>query len=128
MIFSIPPTFATQVSNDHREYCNIVNPLQDILSDPLNETEPNVEFTDFHNGTTLTIIDYGNGTLDRITETHVNKTAKLRVVNETASQLLSLPTSEEECTDYKNSTQTVIMEQQLLMGFTHTLIKERLQN
>jgi len=101
--------------------------LQDILSDPLNETEPNVEFTDFHNGTTLTIIDYGNGTLDRITETHVNKTAKLRVVNETASQLLSLPTSEEECTDYKNSTQTVIMEQQLLMGFTHTLIKERWQ-
>jgi len=130
MIFSISPTFASQVKYNNTDNYTL-NPLQGLLSGPSNETQPDVEFTDSHNGTTLTVIDYGNGTLDRITETHINKTAKLQVVNETASQLLCLPTSEESnssrSTDYKNSTQTVTMEQQLLMGFTCTLIKERWQ-
>jgi len=128
MIFSIFPAFATQVNDeDYGQYHNIVNPFEGVLSEPTNETELNVEFTDYYNGTTLTVIDYGNGTLDRITETLVNKTAKLRVVNETASQLVSLLTSEEECTEYKNSTQTVTMEQEVLMGFTYVFAKKRKQ-
>jgi len=91
----------------------------------LGEDYPISNFTNFQNGTTLTVIDYGNGTLDEITETLVNKTATLEVLNDGSNQSISLFTSEQEHTSYTNSTQTAMMEQQLLMGFTYELRKFR---
>ena len=128
MIFAIFPAFATQVNDeDHRHYRNIVNPLQGVLSDPSNETEPDVEFVDFHNGTRQIIIDYKNGTWDYITETFIRKTAKLQICEDQANRSLSttLPTSLEEATDYNNITQTVMTEQEVLLGFTWDLIYSR---
>jgi hypothetical protein len=91
------------------------------------EEYPISSFTDFGNGTTLTVIDYGNGTLDEITETLVNKTATLDILDDGSNQSISLFTSEQEHTSYKNSTQTAMMEQQLLMGFTYEIAKDRWQ-
>lgn len=54
------------------------------------EDYPISNFTDFQNGTTLTIIDYGNGTLDETFETLVNKTATLDFLNEESNQSISL--------------------------------------
>lgn len=91
------------------------------------EGEPTVESIDFNNGTKQMIIDYGNGTQDYVTETFIKKTAELQIPNSTENQLLStgLPTSMKESTDYVNTTQTVMMEQEVLLGFTYTIAKER---
>ena len=91
------------------------------------ETYPISNFTDFQNGTTLTTIDYGNGTLDETHETLVNKTATLNVLNDESNQSISLFTSEQNHTSYLNSTQTAMMQQQLLMGFTYEIAKYRRQ-
>ena len=89
------------------------------------ETYPISNFTDFQNGTTLTVIDFGNGTLDETFETLVNKTATLDLMDDESNQSISLFTSEQQHTSYKNSTQTATMQQQLLMGFTYELAKFR---
>jgi len=91
------------------------------------EDDPSVEFRDFHNGTKQIVIDYKNGTWDYITETFARKTAKLQISEEQANQSLSttLPTSIEEATDYNNKTQTVMTEQEVLLGFTWGLSYER---
>jgi hypothetical protein len=98
-----------------------------ISGGSLGEDYPISTFTDFQNGTTLTVIDYGNGTLDETIETLTNKTATLDVLNDESNQSISLLTSEQEHTSYKNSTQTAMMEQQLLMGFTYEIAKYRWQ-
>lgn len=89
------------------------------------ETYPLSNFTDFQNGTTLTVVNYGNGTLDETFETLVNKTATLDFLNDESNQSISLFTSEQNHTSYLNSTQTATMQQQMLMGFTYVLAKFR---
>jgi len=87
------------------------------------ETEPSTEFIDFHNGTRLMIVDYGNGTRDVITETFMRNTAKLLLQEDDRnhSLLATLPTSLEESTEYINTTQTLATEQEVLLGFTYNI-------
>ena len=89
--------------------------------------EPTVEIIDFNNGTRQMIIDYGNGTRDYITETFIRKTARFLLPEDNVSQSLpiDLLTSSEESTEYLNTTETVTMEQEMLLGFTYTIAKER---
>jgi hypothetical protein len=89
----------------------------------LSETEPSTEFIDFHNGTRLLNVDYGNGTRDVITETFVRKTAKLLLPEDEINQFLSatLPTSLEKSTEYINVSQTLMTEQEVLLGFTYVI-------
>ena len=91
------------------------------------DSKPTVDFTDFYNGTTMTIIDYHNGTKDTIIETIVTKTAKLQIVPSTIDQSMSvaMPTSSEESMDYIMVTQDVVLEQEVLMGFTYQLVAWR---
>jgi hypothetical protein len=85
---------------------------------------PSTEFIDYNNGTRQIIVDYGNGTQDYVEETLTRKTAELRIPNSTLNQplLTSLPTSIKESTDYINTTQTLISEQEVLLGFTYELL------
>lgn len=89
--------------------------------------KPTVDFTDFKNGTTLTIIDYQNGVKDVISETTEMKTAKLQLGQNTVNQLMSGTTlvSRKESAGYITATQDVVLEQEVLMGFTYVLIAER---
>jgi len=91
------------------------------------EMEPVVEFLDFNNGTRQMIIDYENGTRDYVTETFIKKTARFLIPENNVSQSspIDLPTSLEESTEYVNTTETVTMEQEMLLGFTYTIAKER---
>jgi len=95
--------------------------------EPSSEVEPVVEFLDFNNGTRQMIIDYENGTRDYVTETFIKKTARFLIPEDNTSQSLpiNLPTSLEESTEYLNSTETITMEQEMLLGFTYTIVKER---
>ena len=95
--------------------------------EPSSEVEPLVEFLDFNNGTRQMIIDYENGTRDYVTETFIKKTARFLIPEDNTSQSLpiNLPTSLEESTEYLNSTETITMEQEMLLGFTYTIVKER---
>jgi len=91
------------------------------------EGEPTVEVMDFNNGTRQMIIDYGNGTRDCITETFIRETARFLLLENNTGQLLptELLTSPEESTEYLNTTETVTIEQEMLLGFTYTIAKER---
>lgn len=91
------------------------------------EDEPTIEVIDFNNGTRQMIVDYRNGTRDYITETFTRETARFLLLEDNVSQSLpiELPTSHEESTEYLNKTQTVTIEQEILMGFTYTIAKER---
>lgn len=80
--------------------------------------KPTVDFTDFQNGTTLTIIDYQNETKDVISETTEMKTAKLQLGQNTVNQLRARA-------GYTTVTQDAVLEQEVLMGFTYELIAER---
>ncbi len=91
-------------------------------------SKPNVILTDFHNGTTLTTIDYQNGTRDEISKTTTVKTAKVQLGHENIlNQLMSAvtPISKNESTGYITVTQDLVMEQEVLMGFTYELIAKR---
>lgn len=94
------------------------------------------EVLDFKNGTKEMIIDFGNATRNCIAETFVKKTAELEVSNETDQSQISIPTgslssermantlssvSSEESVNYVNATQTILMKQPMLLGFTYTL-------
>jgi len=97
------------------------------------ENEPLMEFKDFHNGTRRMIIDYQNGTLDRITETFVRKEAKLQInsdqVNQSLSMTLNTTTESsvlnEDPPTYVNTTQTITAEQEVQLGFTWDILHER---
>lgn len=88
---------------------------------------PKVDFIDFKNGTTLTVIDYRNGTKDRIFETTKMKAPKVQLGQNTVNQLMSLTTltSKNESSGYITVAQDLVMEQEILMGFTYQLVKER---
>lgn len=91
------------------------------------KAEPEVQFIDFYNGTRLAIVDYGNGTKDYTSETFILKTGKLQLGNGTLNQSLStnLPTSLEESTEFIDTTQTIVIEQEILLGFTYEIMKKR---
>lgn len=106
----------------------VTNPAAAETSDLVEGiTDPTVEFTDFNNGTTLIVCDYGNGTKDFISETTQMKTAKLHLSENVADQtiLVDLPTSTEESTDWITATEDVMVEQEVLMGFTYRLVAYR---
>jgi len=80
----------------------------------MNEYVPTAEFIDFENGTTLTILDYQNGTKRYITETFLINEV---LVSSSGSESLGLdiPTVQGPATEYLTKTQDV------LMGFTVAL-------
>jgi len=90
-------------------------------------TDATVEFTDFNNGTTLMVKDYRNGTKDVISETIQMRTAKLQLGKNVTNQTLclDLPTSTEESTEWITATEDVVIEQEVLMGFTYQLTAQR---
>jgi PKD repeat protein len=107
-----------------------------VKADGVPALEPPVEVLDFKNGTRELITDFGNGTRNCIAETFVEKTAELQVPNETDQSQISVPTgsttsremakklstvSSEEIVSYANSTQTFVMTQPMMLGFTYTL-------
>jgi len=105
--------------------CALTGPAAAETGNPIEEnSKPTAEFIDFSNGTTQTIIDYGNGSNSVIRETFLMKTAKLKLGKDTTGQSLSvsLPTSEEESTDYVTVYEDAVLEQEVLMGFTYQLV------
>jgi len=80
------------------------------------------EFIDFRNGTRVMEIDYGNGTLDVITETFLRKDARLIVFeNDTLYPPSATSTSLEKLTGYRSVTRALMTEQQVLLGFTYNI-------
>lgn len=106
----------------------IVNPgLAETGNLTGDSVEPTVQFTDFQNGTTLTVLDYQNGTEDVISETIQPRTSKLQLGQNITNQALSvgLLTSTQESTDWVTATRDLMVEQEVLMGFTYRLVAYR---
>jgi len=96
-----------------------------------------VQVVDFKNGTREMITDYENGTRNCIAETFIKKTSELLTtaneVDQSVTTLLSgalaserransvLLTSADKPINYVNTTQTTVLRQQMMLGFTYTL-------
>ncbi|MEM2741281.1 MAG: CARDB domain-containing protein [Nitrososphaeria archaeon] len=98
-------------------------------TEQLSKTEPFIELVDFYNGTRQMIIDYNNGTVDAVIETFTKKASTLLLVDDIGNQSLyaMFPTSLEESTQYINLTQTLVKQQEVLLGFTYELTHKRLE-
>jgi PKD repeat protein len=100
--------------------------------------EPFIKTVDFNNGTKEMIIDYYNGTRNCVTETFIEKTATpLSHSNEikqgdttVSSEPVTFKTKRanmvslaplDTTVKYANTTQTAVLQQQMMMGFTYTL-------
>jgi PKD repeat protein len=121
----------------------LVNMLPLVFGMRANETlepssnGPAVRVVEFNNGTREMITDYENGTRNCIAETFVKKTAELLTApNETDQSVTTLLlgalasgkranmmslTSIDKLTKYANTTQTVVLRQPMMLGFTYTL-------
>lgn len=107
-------------------FCNVVPP---VTADPakylMQEVLPaaTTDVIDYGNGTTLTIINYPDGSRDEISETLLPKT-EYKLPDGTTDQSLSveLPTSTEESTEYFTVTADPVLQQEVLMGFTYSLV------
>jgi len=87
---------------------------------------PLTEVIDYHNGTVRTIIDYGNGTQDHTVEKKKRKTVTFH--NNNASNLsLFLARSNESQGQTVQVTETKMMQEEVVMGFTKEILKERYQ-
>lgn len=87
---------------------------------------PLTEAIDYHNGTIRTIVDYGNGTQDHTVETTTRKTATFH--NNNGSNLsLFLAKSSESRGETAKVTETKTMQEEVIMGFTKEILKERYQ-
>jgi len=85
---------------------------------------PTVETVDYQNGTRVTIIDYQNGTQYWIYETLLLNSVEISDGPNMQDQslLVETPTSTEESTDWIPVTQDIVLEQEVLMGFTYQLV------
>jgi len=91
------------------------------------ELDPIIDYIDFENGTTQTTIDYQNGTQDIIRETTLVTYSQMQLgENETDQYLIvETPTSILNCTDWIPMEQEIELRQNILMGFTYTIMKYR---
>ena len=88
---------------------------------------PTSEFIDYGNGTTETITDYHDGTINVERSTLSIDYAQIEIGEETLNQALdiSIPTSTEECTDWIPVTQRVVLDPKITMGFRYDLVSEQ---
>jgi hypothetical protein len=94
-------------------------------------SEPSIQILDFNNGTREMVTDFHNGTQNCIAETYVKKTAELNVTDEAnqslETTLLDPPASQNNVTlsedppEFSTTTQTMIMTQPMMFGFTYVL-------
>lgn len=87
---------------------------------------PSTEVIDYHNGTIRTIVDYGNGTQDHTVETTTRKTVVFHD-NNGSNLSLFLPRSNESQLQTAKVSKTEIMQEEVIIGFTKELLKERYQ-
>lgn len=106
----------------------LANPVVAETSEPTSTFNiPTVEFVDFNNGTTQKTIDYHNGTIDEITETILTENGTLQLKGGVDQSLsLTLPTSQEESTDYLTATEDLVTTFETRMGFTHEVLHEHI--
>jgi uncharacterized protein (UPF0333 family) len=89
------------------------------------ELDPIIDYVVLENGTKQTTIDYRNGTKDIILETTVVTYSQMQLgENETDQYLIvETPTSTLNCTDWIPMEQEIELQQDILMGFTYTILK-----
>ncbi len=89
--------------------------------------DPIIDYEELENGTKQTTIDYQNGTQDIILETTVVTYSQMQLgENETDQYLIvETPTSILNCTDWIPMEQKIELRQDILMGFTYTILRYR---
>ena len=103
--------------------CFVFNTGVAQAADSAELVDPTVAFTDFKNGTTLLVVEYPNGTKDVVSETIQTRTAKLHVTENVTDQTLKveLPTSMSGSSNAVPATEDLMVEQEVLMGFTYAI-------
>ena len=111
--------------------------IEQARATSVSQSDANVEVTDFNNGTRKMVVDYQNGTRNCIAETFIRKEAELLAVSDENSLSLStdipnpqtpksnanmrLFASLEESTAYVTTTETMVIKQPMMLGFTYTI-------
>ena len=118
---SIPISIRAIETENNEIPSSFSTPLQAALAQTLyayenylGEDVPSAEYFDYENGTSLTILDYHNGTIKHVTETFTIGSVLLSTTDSDPF-LQEIPTVEGEATEIETETQDI------LMGFTISL-------